>query len=312
VGSTGVAGSNELSASETNSGVHVRSLQKAIQFRRLETPQARQQRIELRRLWNATVSLEQLSLLDNSHHARLALHREAAWLVLRQNPITSVERLYEEAPSELQGRLVESMASMNALQLGLEGKSDTPETLVALRAAHQRLLEDAEKSEIVLRQAKTRLEIVLGLFGALILAAAMYSADRRNPNVGPDLAAGCARTQSSIWAVCQPEKGLCGGFPTRIAFHTHEEMKPWFQIDLAKPVAFSKVWIRNRSDMSQVRAVPLIVEVSLDGITFKQVARKDEKFSEWTAEFSEATARFVRLRVDRKSILHLEDVRVLK
>jgi hypothetical protein len=290
----------------------VQTIQEAFQRRRVESPQSKRQRLELRRLWDASMSLEHMSLLDDSFQSRLALHRAAVWFVLRQNATTSVEHLFKEAASDLQGRLVESIGSMQLLQLGIEGKSDTPETLEALRAAHERVLADAEQSETVLRHAKSRLEVAMGLLGLIILVAAVHWADRRIPNVGPDIAAGKVRTQSSTWAVCQPEKGTCGGFPTRIAFHTNEENNPWYQIDLGEETPFSKVWIRNRSDMSQIRAIPLVVETSLDGMTFKQVARKDEKFSEWTAQFPEEKSRFVRLRVDRKSVLHLEDVRILQ
>jgi hypothetical protein len=125
-----------------------------------------------------------------------------------------------------------------------------------------------------------------------------------------DLAAGKPFTQSSKLADCHPEQNECAGVPTKVFFHTLEEANPWFQVDLGAPTGFSRMTIVNRSDMGEGRAVPLVVEASDDGATWRQLARRDEVFSTWKPQLGPQRARFVRLRVDRQSWLHLEAVKI--
>ena len=71
------------------------------------------------------------------------------------------------------------------------------------------------------------------------------------------------------------------------------------------------VW--NRSDSPGVvaaRALPLYVEVSTDGKQYHRVARRERPFTVWRVSFPTVSARYVRLRVQRKSYLHLNEVEV--
>jgi hypothetical protein len=43
-----------------------------------------------------------------------------------------------------------------------------------------------------------------------------------------------------------------------------------------------------------------------------QVARKDDSFESWKAEFDPVEARFVKLRASRRTILHFSQVQVLR
>ncbi len=95
-------------------------------------------------------------------------------------------------------------------------------------------------------------------------------------------------------------------------FHTQEQNQPWMEIDLGSPQTFTSVKIKNRQDCCAERAVPLVLEVSSDGQHWKQLARKNEVFATWHPEFPPVTARWVRLRVARKSILHLVSVDIYK
>jgi hypothetical protein len=70
--------------------------------------------------------------------------------------------------------------------------------------------------------------------------------------------------------------------------------------------------IQNRQDGEADRAVPLIIEVGDDGTHFRQIARRDTEFSAWKPSFPTVTARYVRLRVPRRSMLHLEEVAVYR
>jgi hypothetical protein len=56
--------------------------------------------------------------------------------------------------------------------------------------------------------------------------------------------------------------------------------------------------------------VPLVVELSGDGQSWTEVARRRELFYEWTAWFSARQARYVRLRADHPSALHLGSVQI--
>jgi hypothetical protein len=102
----------------------------------------------------------------------------------------------------------------------------------------------------------------------------------------------------------------CGGVSTEVFFCTNEEENPWFEYDLGAPLQFSSLTIFNRSDSVQERAVPLVVEISNDRKTYKQIASRKEVFDAWRPSFPPQRARYVRLRVTRKSFLHLDRVSV--
>lgn len=126
----------------------------------------------------------------------------------------------------------------------------------------------------------------------------------------PNLAAGKPWRASSTWAVCKPEIRTCGVLRSGIFFHTLEDPQPWVEFDLSAPTAFSEVYVKNRTDSVPDRAIPLVIEVSDDAKTWRPVARRDDTFRTWTASFPSVTARYVRLRVDRRSYLHLEAVEI--
>lgn len=148
----------------------------------------------------------------------------------------------------------------------------------------------------------------LGILGVLVVAALVVClavALRK-----PDLAAGKPWHTSSVGIVCHPEKSDCGGTATAILFHTKLEQEPWFEYDLGAPTTFSSLTVENRHDFGQDRAVPLVAEVSDDDQIFRQIAQRDEVFDTWRPSFPPTRARYLRLRVTRESILHLEAVRV--
>jgi hypothetical protein len=147
---------------------------------------------------------------------------------------------------------------------------------------------------------------------AMALGAALYlvSTLLRAWLAGPDLAAGRAWTASSTAMTCEPARHNCGGKEVGVFFHTRLEQQPWLRIDLGGEHQVSSVELQNRQDCCQERALPLVVELSVDGLSWQQVARRTESFETWRAEFPPRRARFVRLRVTRRSVLHLERVSV--
>jgi F5/8 type C domain len=237
-----------------------------------ETPEAQALRLQVRSLWDAAVLLKAADTgLADSTAARGLLHREALRLGQRTPTNTAAEDEAQHA------------ALLRTLEADIE-------------AAHQRQL----------RRFGALGAGVLGLCVAVFLGQAVL----RRASAPVDLAAGKPFTLSSTWNVCHPEQGECGGYPTRIAFHTHEQQSPWYQVDLGAPTTFSSLSIRNRTDTALWRAVPLVLEVSDDGATFVEVARRTDVFVDWDPHFPARQARYVRLRVDRVSTLHLESVGV--
>jgi F5/8 type C domain-containing protein len=146
--------------------------------------------------------------------------------------------------------------------------------------------------------------LLVASVAALGVLAAVYAGQK------PNLAAGKPWRASSTWAVCKPEIRTCGVLRSGIFFHTLEDPQPWVEFDLSTPTSFSEVYVRNRTDSVPDRAIPLVIEVSDDAKTWRPVARRDDSFRTWTASFPSVTARYVRLRVDRRSYLHLEAVEI--
>lgn len=188
---------------------------------------------------------------------------------------------------------------------------DAALTLGFARLAHRRALEELETDVTTVKTWQQQRIVALGFACLATIAVLVLGLAGVQRLTRPtDLAAGKPFTLSSSWTTCHPENGECGGYPMMITFHTNEQDNPWYMVDLGAPTQFSMVSIRNRTDVALMRAIPLIVEVSDDAKTFRQVAQRDESFVEWEAKFSPQTARYVRVRVPRVTTLHLEAVRV--
>jgi len=120
---------------------------------------------------------------------------------------------------------------------------------------------------------------------------------------GPDLAKGKPFRASSMQPGCAEDESCAA-----LMFHTTQEPNPWVEIDLGAVKPVRLVEVRNRVDCCQQRAVPLVAELSKDRKTWTEVARRDTDFSTWTANFPRTSARYVRLRAPRITMLHLEKV----
>jgi hypothetical protein len=149
----------------------------------------------------------------------------------------------------------------------------------------------------------------LGLVAIVVLLAAGKLGLDRVVH-GPDLAAGKPWRASSKAYDCQPKVPTCGGAQTAILFHTVEEDVPWFEIDLGSSQPVGRIDVTNREDCCIERAVPLVVEVGNDQKQWKKVARQPDAFRTWETGFEPVKARYVRLRVERRSVLHLVHVGV--
>lgn len=158
-------------------------------------------------------------------------------------------------------------------------------------------------------ERERRNRLIAGPFvGLLVVAGAAFVAKRVSE--GPDLAAGKPFTASSAY----DSFATVGRTNEPVAFdlfaHTREEEHPWIQVDLGQSERVKKLLVKNRMDCCGERALPLVVEASIDGNAWTQLARRDEPFTEWTVAFPPTELRFVRFSVPRRTLLHLSRVQV--
>jgi hypothetical protein len=176
---------------------------------------------------------------------------------------------------------------------------------VALARAEERV---SPVSELRARRA-LRVYPALALAVGLMLGAIVLAVRGAR---GPDLAASRPWRASSSLYECRPSAHQCGGVTTDIFFHTQDEDNPWVEIDLQSVRRIGRVEVDNRTDSAAERAVPLILEVSSDGKSYRKVAEQTQVFNTWDARFAPTAARYVRLRSPRKTMLHLERISVRK
>jgi len=154
---------------------------------------------------------------------------------------------------------------------------------------------------------------IVRVFGMLVvLLVLIFGASYALANVlaPPDLASKAKWHASSNYAGCDFQAGTCDGNPTEIFFHTQEEQDPSIEYDLGAVRRIRRVDISNRADCCQERAVPLIVEVSLDRKRWQEVSRRVETFRSVKLTFAETEARYVRLRANERTWLHFEKVAI--
>jgi hypothetical protein len=103
--------------------------------------------------------------------------------------------------------------------------------------------------------------------------------------------------------------GLLGAHGVHeLVFHTEYEDRPRVTIDLLETRTIHALEIKNRTDCCAERAIPLVVEVAESDGHFVEVARQNENFAVWKVEFARRPARYVRLWVDARTYLHLQEI----
>lgn len=93
-----------------------------------------------------------------------------------------------------------------------------------------------------------------------------------------------------------------------VFFVTNIDPEPWIEYDLGQPTSLRRVVADNRPDGARERAVPLVIELSDDQRQWHELGRMTQDFYSWDARFPVVTGRYLRLRVPRPTILHLESV----
>jgi hypothetical protein len=104
--------------------------------------------------------------------------------------------------------------------------------------------------------------------------------------------------------------GVVGG---TFAIHTLTEESPWVQIDLGQVYVVENVKVHNRGDGWFDDCLPLILELSEDGTTWAEVARRRDHFDQnppWDVDTRKTKGRYVRLRAARKTYVSLSEVEV--
>jgi hypothetical protein len=195
----------------------------------------------------------------------------------------------------------------------LHGTADVPpasmrtEESAALETAARALLDLARAPERALQGAFARRFFRVGastLLVALVVLATGFAL--RGAVLPPNLAEGRPWRASSAYPRFSPETGIVEGRATRIFFHTERENQPWVEIDLGSPMSVARVDITNRRDFGRDRAVPLIIEGSLDGEAWTELGNIATPFVARTIEFDPRELRYVRARSTKRTMLHLE------
>jgi hypothetical protein len=252
----------------------------------------------------------------------ISLYREAAyWVLLAQTDATELPALRDllaaapAANSELSDTDVALVKDVLGEKTFVQTADEPEDVLRSQALACRTYVNGLVRSELaadrrvtrVLQQRLLRIGIVLLAVGAALFAV---TTGLQRAVRGPDLAAGKTWRASSKAFDCKPAEMNCGGARTAIFLHTQEQASPWVEIDLGAPTKFARVEVENREDCCQDRAVPLVIETRDDGSEFREVARTTAVFRDWSATFTPVTARYVRVRIDRQSYLHLVRVGV--
>ncbi|MDT8301516.1 MAG: discoidin domain-containing protein [Sedimentisphaerales bacterium] len=111
--------------------------------------------------------------------------------------------------------------------------------------------------------------------------------------------------------------GACDGIKDGgIGFHTKNENKPWWQIDLGKRMSLERLVLYNRCDLPE-RTSRIIVLLSTNGRNFEQAYQHDgTTFFGYTdkkplvIKLLNAQARYIRLQLPQKSYFHLDEVEI--
>jgi hypothetical protein len=105
-------------------------------------------------------------------------------------------------------------------------------------------------------------------------------------------------------------RNVVDGDRDNLGFHSEDAVDQTVTIDLGGARPLHRVDVYNRADCCQERAIPLVLQLSDDGQTYRDVARRTEQFDVWRANVRPTSARYVRLLHPSRGILHLSEIEV--
>lgn len=148
------------------------------------------------------------------------------------------------------------------------------------------------------------------IVGALVVARGAWPVvdTLRRHDLAPDAS---WRASSAASSFATSGRGFAPPASTSPVFmHTAQEANPWVDFDLGALRDVRQVVVHNRWDCCVERALPLVIELSDDGATWRGVAERREAFYVWPASFTPQRARRVRIRALADTMLHLAKVEI--
>ena len=169
--------------------------------------------------------------------------------------------------------------------------------------------------------------------GAVVLAAVASSAIAAGEGVGVtreqvraawreqllgtvSTSGGAPRVTGSVATATDAAGGNDGVKNGQFGFHTNQDNKPWWHVDLGEATVLDRVVIYNRCTVSE-RARNIDVRISADGVTFKSFYLHDGKIfmgvtdkKPLVVDMKGAIARFVRVQVHERTWMHLDEIEV--
>lgn len=123
-----------------------------------------------------------------------------------------------------------------------------------------------------------------------------------------------AKASSSSQAFGTTAHGAVDGLRHgQLGFHSNQEQGPWLMVDLGAATALGHIEVYGRGDCCYDQSLPLVLDVSADGVRFVEVARRQSPFGQvdpWRVEGEGRMARQVRVRSDKFGYLVIAELEV--
>lgn len=257
--------------------------------------------------------------LDDDRRTEIAERAAAASLRLRASrklthPVPALELLraahaHAARAAELMGQVapapLEEVDDELALDRApLEDNEDRREALDSKVAALLSALE--LRSPTALRTIRiARLAAIVLL---LLLVGSHFARARlaeRNLALGKPVAPSSIRLNPP-----SPAELVDGRTQGTIGIHTNDEPAPQIVIDLEAEHTIHTIKVYNRGDGWFDDSLPLVVDTSVDGVTYDLVARRTNHFDVWSMDAGGREARFVRVRRPDPGYIALNEVEV--
>ena len=231
----------------------------------------------------------------------------------RRSELRYYSELYAQAAQQ---------AHIELEQLALTARP-TPARLAALGPTldlrSQLLVQRAQTSALIARLERARSArvrrprwVYAGLALTLLVVAWLGAMQARDPLVTHfDLGNVSSKKPWRCSSGASPAMPLHGTLDEPLGsyfFFTATEHEPWLEIDLQRETRIRSALIRNRQDCCKDRALPLVLEVSKDREHWQKLAEQALPFNTWHVHLPATLTRWVRLRVQAESALHLHSV----
>jgi hypothetical protein len=188
------------------------------------------------------------------------------------------------------------------LALALDGGVDA--ALPDAERVVGRLIDEVRRRSTPSRAGWPRRRILAAAFVAILVTAAGPALFERSP------------WKSYRWTASSGDfghatSGLLGKRGRHdLLFHTANEANPWLLIDMLEPRTIARIILENRLDCCAERGLPMVVEAGETAESMAELGRRSDPFDTWILAFAPRRARFVRIRSEATTVLHLREVRI--